>query len=125
MNYRILKIIFTFLFTILSLSISAQKFRAYAYKASHDSQWTRCNRMIEIRNDFDNIILEVYWSKFGGTKYFLSKKLKEGEDYIIMEAYGPNAEKFIVSITFTDQDIILILKSTKTEFSYLMKGISD
>lgn len=81
--------------------------------------------MIEIRNDFDNIILEVYWSKFGGTKYFLSKKLKEGEDYIIMEAYGPNAEKFIVSITFTDQDIILILKSTKTEFSYLMKGISD
>ena len=81
MNHRFLKIVFTFLLTILSLNISAQRFQAYAYKASHNSQWTKCNRTIEIRNDFDNIILEVYWTEFGGTKYFLSKKLKEGEDY--------------------------------------------
>lgn len=125
MNHRFLKIVFTFLLTIFSLNISAQRFQAYAYKASHNSQWTKCNRTIEIRNDFDNIILEVYWTEFGGTKYFLSKKLKEGEDYIIMEAYGPNAEKFNVAITYTSHDVILILKSNRDEFAYRMRGISN
>lgn len=125
MNHRIFKIVFTFLLTLLSLNISAQRFQAYTYKASPNSQWTRCNRMIEIRNEFDNIILEVYWNEFGGTKYFLSKKLKEGENYIIMEAYGPNAEKFTVAITYTDYDVILVLKSNGDEYSYRMRGISN
>lgn len=125
MNHSFLKIVFAFLSTLLSLNISAQKFQAYAYKASHNSQWTRCNRMIEIRKDFDEIILEVYWSVVGGEQYYLSKKIKEGEDYIIMEAYGPNAEKFNVAITYTSHDVILILKSNRDEFAYRMRGISN
>ena len=63
-------------------------------------------------------------SKDGKRKY-QSLGISIKEELWDFKKNGPNAERFTVAITYTDYDIILILKSNRDEYSCRMRGISN